>query len=66
MKKEIIIFVLLAMAASSFLNADNSTHANDQLASTKLRIENAGQAYEKAQQIKTIATNKAVVKPSEG
>lgn len=66
MKTELMIFAILAMVVSSFLNAENAARVSDQLSATKLRIENAGEVYAKTQQVETIATNKALVKPNEG
>lgn len=66
MKTELMIFAIIAMVASSFLNAETSTQTSDNLAVTKQRIEHAGQIYAKSQLVKTVATNKSVTKPNEG
>lgn len=66
MKTELMIFAILAMVVSSYLNAENATRVSDQLTATKLRIENAGKVYAKSQQVETIATNETLVKPNEG
>lgn len=66
MKTELMIFAVLAMVVSSFLNAESAAGTNDQLASTKLRIENASEAYAKAQEGKAIAISTIPSKPNEG
>lgn len=64
MKTELMIFAVLAMVVSSFLNSETQTR--DDVAVTKLRIENAGEAYVKSQQIKTVSTTENNTKPNEG
>lgn len=64
MKTELMIFAVLAMVVSSFLNAETPTTNN--VVDTKLRIENAAEAYAKSQQIKTVSTTKDAAKPNEG
>ena len=64
MKTELMIFAVLAMVVSSFLNAEIDTTSD--VAATKLRIENAGEIYVKSQQIETVSTVNDVVKPNEG
>lgn len=66
MKTELMIFAVLAMVASSFLNAENATRVSSQVETTKLRIEKSAQAYAKSQEQKTLATNKAIENPNEG
>lgn len=63
MKTELIIIGIIAVVASSFLNADNAKHTQPHLAETKLRIEKAADVYAKSQQVKKVA---AIKKPSEG
>ncbi len=64
MKTELMILAVLAMVISSFLNAETPTTYN--VVDTKLRIENAAEAYAKSQQIKTVSTTKDAAKPNEG
>ena len=64
MKTELMIFAVLAMVVSSFLNAEIDTTSD--VAATKLRIENAGEIYVKSQQIETVSTVNEAVKPNEG
>jgi len=66
MKTELIIFAIIAMVASSFLNADSVKQTEQNLADTKLRIEKISAVYAKSQQVQTVATRKAVEKPNEG
>ena len=63
MKTELIVFGIIAVVASSFLNADSTRHTQPKLAETKLRIEKAADVYAQSQQVKKVATIK---KPSEG
>ncbi len=68
MKKELMLYVILAMVASSFLNAQITAKVDHQIASTKSRIEVAGKAYAKAseQKIQKVATQNNLEKPNEG
>ncbi len=66
MKTELLIFTILAVVVSVFLNADTTAESKDALAAAKIRIEKAGKSYVQTQQIKTIATTKANNKPNEG
>lgn len=66
MKSELVIFAILAMVVSSFLNAENSTRINDQLASTKLRIENFSQDYAKAKNIEIVTAKTSITKDVKG
>lgn len=63
MKTELMIFAIIAIAASAFLNADSAENTQQHLADTKLRIEKAADVYAKSQQVKKVAT---INKPNEG
>lgn len=63
MKTELIIIGIIAVVASSFLNAESAKHTQPDLTETKLRIEKAADVYAKSQQIKKVATLK---NPNEG
>ncbi len=66
MKTELLIFAVLAMVVSSFLNENVQAQSNDHLAVTKLRIVNAGEIHAKSLQIKTVLSNENHTKPNEG
>lgn len=66
MKTELIIIGIIAVVASSFLNADSAKHTQPHLTETKLRIQHASEVYAKSQVVEKVATNKTNQKPNEG
>lgn len=66
MKKELIIFAIIAVVASSYLNANIVGKAATEVAIAKLRIEKATTALAQSKPLETIAINKKAAKPNEG
>lgn len=66
MKAELIIIGIIAVVASSLLNADRAKQTQPHLAETKLRIQQASEVYAKSQVVEKVATNKTNQKPNEG
>lgn len=61
-----MIFAVLAMVASSFINEQAPANAKDHLASAKTRIEQAGQVYAQSKLYDTVLVKRADLKPTEG